>query len=143
MAELVILGEVMRLKNWPGRFAELVESARARPFEWGSHDCCLWGADSVLALTGNDLAAQWRGTYSDALSAARLLKQLGGLEALAATAGPEMPPSFAAQGDVGLVEANAEDGSLSIAVCAGHSWLVVGESGLLSFPTAVRAWRVA
>ena len=134
----------MRLKDWTSRFAGLVEEARLRPFAWGVHDCCLWGADVVRSITGRDPGAQWRGTYSDALSAGRLLRRLGGIEAVAAMGGRAIPVAFAAAGDVGLVQANAEDGSHSIGACTGTGWLVVGESGLLHFPidSAVSAWRV-
>jgi hypothetical protein len=140
-----LLEEVMRLKTWTSRFAALVESARARPFEWGSHDCCLWGADAVQALTGHDPGAQWRGTYDDAKGALRLLESLGGIEQVAALAGPEIPVLMATSGDAAVIDAGAEDGSLSIGICGGDHWLVVGETGLLRFPfdAARRTWRVA
>jgi hypothetical protein len=135
----------MRVKTWASRFAALVESARVRPFEWGVHDCCLWGSDAVQALTDVDPGAKWRGTYDSALGAARLLTSLGGIEAVAAMAGPEIPVLCASMGDAAVVDAGASDGSLSIGVCGGDHWLVVGESGLLRFPfnAARRAWRVA
>jgi len=131
----------MRLKDWPSRFAALV--AEPRPFAWGENDCCLWAADAVLALTGEDRASAYRGVYSDARGALRVLESLGGLEGAAALAGPEIAPAFATVGDVGLIDAGAEDGSLSLGVCGGDIWLCVGESGLLRFPYAAakRTWR--
>ncbi len=133
-----------RRKDWPSRFAALVEEARLRPFEWGVHDCCLWAADSVLALTGVDHALGLRGTYADALAARRVLDALGGYAGAAALAGPEIAPALAGAGDVGLVASGAEDG-VSLGVCTGIEWLCVGDAGLLRFPlaSAQRAWRVA
>ena len=130
-----------RLKNWPSRLAALVEAARLEPFAWGRHDCCLWGADSVLACTGLDPAAKWRGTYSDAAGAAALLQQLGGIAAVAAMAGPEILPRLAGAGDVGLIDF---DGRETLAVHSGVWWLAVSGTGLShwSVDSAVRAWKV-
>lgn len=132
----------MRLRNWPSRFAELVDLARARPFEWGVHDCCLWAASAVLSLTGHDPAAQWRGAYDSARGALDLLDGVGGLEGAGALAGVPIEVAQAAIGDIGLV--TWDDGTESLAVSAGHSWLCAGESGLehLRIVAARRAWGV-
>ena len=122
----------MRLRNWPSRFAEHVESARARPFEWGSHDCCLWAASAVQAITGLDPGAAWRGTYTTAHRAMRLLESLGGLESAGALMGSSVDITRAAIGDVGLV--TWPDGTESLAVCSGHSWLCAADTGLQRLP---------
>ena len=43
----------------------LIAERRLMPFARGTNDCCMFAADAVLAMTGRDLAADWRGTYSD------------------------------------------------------------------------------
>jgi hypothetical protein len=131
-----------RLRDWPSRFAALVAGARARPFAWGSHDCCLWAADAVQALTGRDPAAQWRGTYSSELGAFRIVFTLGGLPAIAALGGVEIPPGLSVTGDVGTVR--WPDGIVSLGVCGGDGrWLVVGDAGLVTLrDCALRAWGV-
>jgi hypothetical protein len=131
-----------RLKDWPSRFAALVESVRARPFAWGSHDCCLWAAAAVQAVTGEDRAETWRGTYVDERGAARMALRLGGLPVIAADAGPEIPPALAVAADVGFVR--WPDGTHSLAVCSGDAWLCVGEAGLvrLGLDSCLRAWGV-
>lgn len=131
-----------RSKDWPSRFARLVSEARGRPFAWGTHDCCLWAADAVEALTGRDLAARWRGAYMSELGAFRIVFALGGLPAIAALAGPEIPVGLAVQGDIGLV--HWPDGVVSLGVAAGGPrWLVVGDSGLVTLEDAAeRAWGV-
>lgn len=133
----------MRLKDWPSRLQAVFSAARARPFAWGEHDCCLQAAAAVQACTGVDLAAPWRGTYSTAAEAARLLQSLGGLRALAARAGPEIDPAFATAGDVGLVV--GEDGAELLAVHSGQVWAAVSANGLevVREPSRiVSAWKV-
>jgi hypothetical protein len=131
-----------RLKDWPSRFAALVESARARPFEWGAHDCCLWAADAVKAVTGNDPAAPWRATYRTERAAMAILARLGGHAAVGALGGPEISPRLAIAGDVGLVRWT--DGTKSLGVFGGHWWLCVADQGLTTMPidAALRAWGV-
>jgi hypothetical protein len=131
-----------RLKDWPSRLAALVAAARARPFEWGTHDCCLWAADAVQALTGRDPAAKWRGTYSTEVGAFRVVLALGGLPVIAALGGTEIPTALAITGDVGLVR--WPDGVVSLGVSGGAGrWLVVGDNGLETLmDCASRAWGV-
>lgn len=131
-----------RLNNWPSRFAALVESARAQPFEWGAHDCCLWAASAVLAITGVDPAHAWRAGYRTERAAMRILASLGGLEGAGALTGIPVALACAAIGDIGLV--NWPDGARSLAVCAGHTWMCAGEAGLVHLPldAASVAWGV-
>ena len=123
------------------RLYVLVAQRLATPFQWGVHDCCLWAADCVLALTGRDLATGLRRTYADALGAGRLVQQLGGMQAIGARAGPEIPPMAAAVGDVGLV---VLDDRQLLTVCLGAQWLAPAAHGLAArpLPDAVHAWRV-
>lgn len=52
---------------------------RRTTFVWGKSDCILSVADYILAATGKDPAAQWRGTYSDDMGALALAKAYGGV----------------------------------------------------------------
>ena len=45
------------------------------PGTWGVADCLLTVADAVEAVTGVDLAAKVRGTYSSELGAAKLMRR--------------------------------------------------------------------
>lgn len=124
------------------RFDALIAQRQRAPFAWGQHDCCLFAADAVLALTGSDPAAAWRGAYSDAAGAARLLAELGGVRAIAAAHGREIRPLAARLGDVGVLE---HDGRDLLAVCAGDVWLApAAGQGLTAAPldAALAAWRV-
>ena len=93
-----------RLPDWQLRFADLVHERMSAPFVWGRHDCCLWAADVVLALTGLDPAAALRCQYSNERGALRLVSQLGGLPQIASAAlGEPRKASYATVGDVLLI----------------------------------------
>lgn len=132
----------LRVRDWQSRLAACLAERMARPFAWGSHDCVMFAADCVEACTGVDPAAGMRGTYKTATGAARVLKRVGGMEALAAEhLGPEVPPLMAQPGDVGIVR-NA--GVECFAVWTGSAWHAPAETGLTPFPheCALRVWRV-
>jgi len=115
------------------------------PFAWGSFDCALFGADAVLALTGEDPASEYRGTYHTAIGASAALQRVcgGGLvEAIERNGWRECCPALARRGDVGIT--NSPQGP-AVAVCLGKVWAVprVG-SGLTKIcrHDITRAWRI-
>ena len=131
-----------RLSDWQLRLAKLCHERRLTPFTWGSHDCCLWAADCVLAVTGEDPAKHLRGTYSGALSAAHVLEEHGGVEAIASAAlGEPVAVGYATVGDIVCIEV---DGRRSLALCNGTTILATGIDRLecLSLDCAVCAWKV-
>lgn len=131
-----------RLPDWQKRMAALCAERQAAPFVWGTHDCCLWAADMVQALTGLDFASTWRGSYSTAAEAAHLLAELGGVSEVAiSTLGQPLAPAFAGVGDVVLVR---HDGRELLAVCNGGTALCVGPDGLYAtgMDAALAAWKV-
>jgi hypothetical protein len=127
---------------WRWRFEALVRQRMHTPFAWGVQDCCLFAADAVATITGRDPAAAWRGTYSTALQAARLVAELGGLRAIGTMAGPGIPPLSARVGDIGLVQSH---GQALLGVCTGPCWLVPAGAGLAAhdLSAAHAAWSVA
>lgn len=129
-----------RYRDWQSRLAACLAERTLRAFEWGTHDCCLYVCDAVLAMTGRDPAANVRG-YSTEREAARIVKQLGGMRAIgAARFGAEIAPALAQIGDVGLIEIEARE---SLALCGGVHWLAPGldQVEVLPFTAAVAAWR--
>lgn len=139
-----------RVTNWPRALGAFFESRRAMPFAWGANDCCLFACDGITVITGIDPAQDLRGTYSDALGAARVIQSLGGIEAIAATrcaehGFAELPSvKLAQRGDV-LLHTHAESERYTLALCDGRNALTPGASGLVTVPLArcLRAWRVA
>ena len=130
-----------RPNNWQSRLQQCIKERWRTPFTWGQQDCAMFAADCVRAVTGVDPAARYRGTYSDALGAMRVLHATDGLAGLAqATLGEEIDPRMAALGDIGL---SANQGSACLAVCGGNVWYGPGAGGLerLPFDSIKRAWR--
>lgn len=125
---------------WRPRFDALIRARMAAPFVWGTNDCCMFAADAVQTITGTDLAADLRGTYTTAQQATTVLQRIGGLEAAGARAGAEIGPLFAQIGDVGIASDGEQD---VLAVCAGSVWLVPVAAGLAALPLAAgkKAWR--
>jgi hypothetical protein len=130
-----------RLPDWQPRLAALVSQRMRHPLVWGVHDCCLWAADAVLAVTGVDLAASLRGTYSTQAGADQQLHRLGGLvDICVQRLGPVVRTQLAQAGDVGL----ATVGNVrALVVCGGAHFLAAGADGLLPVPrqAVLRAWR--
>lgn len=136
------VASIARLPTWQTRWALLCIERSVRPFEWGAHDCCLWAADAVLAITGHDFAEGMRGRYASAADAARIMSGLGGLRAIASAAlGEPGPVALATVGDVVLIK-NA--GRELLAVCNGSVALATGARGLepVGMDAALSAWKV-
>lgn len=125
-------------------FAYIHEVAR-RPFEWGNHDCGLFAAGAVQAMTGVDMASEYRGRYTTLLGGIRLLKKAGFADhaELAASLFEEIPVARAGVGDIAAIE---EDGQIALGIVQGPRIYVlrpdnagIGTVGLLD---AKRAFRV-
>ncbi len=137
-----------RRPDWPERLFAHVASRARTPFAWGAHDCVLFAADGVLAMTGRDLAAGWRGRWRSEIGARRVLaRHFGGSleEAVSVGLGLGRPlPSarLALRGDVMLYD--TPDGP-GLALCLGAAMAapsrVVGVE-LLPRARASRAWRI-
>lgn len=137
----------MRLENWPGLLEEFIEQSLHAPFEWGARDCCLFAADAVRAMTGEDYAAEFRGRYRSARSAQQVLAAFGGVSGIVERTGfEEIAPLMAQRGDVVLVNTEAGDalgvvGMDGRVVCQGPDGLTFLNPDSFGFG-ASRAWRV-
>lgn len=67
------------LKRFNVPLPEFLRGYARHPFEPGHHDCVLMACDWVLERRGVDPAAPWRGLYKSRASAARLIRNAGGL----------------------------------------------------------------
>lgn len=132
-----------RLADWESRLNEFTAERLHRPFEWGAHDCALFGADAVAAITGEDFGTLFRGRYRDAPGAALALREQGG-GTLVRTFDRylrRVPVAHARRGDLAMARG-------SIGLVMGGFALFVGEgdpeSGLQRIPRAEwrRAWAV-
>ncbi len=134
-----------RREGWEERFNSFIIPRLTAQFEWGTHDCLLFAADSVRALTLVDPGAEYRGTYDSALAAAKVVSDAGGaLNLISAKLGtPEDNPWLALKGDIGLVKAGEPFGHMAV-VCADKGWYAVSEAGVVLLPTTdvVAVWRL-
>lgn len=141
----VSLSHLPRLPDWQLRLQALVQARLMAPFAWGAHDCCLFAADAVQALLGQDPAAALRGQYHTADEAERIVHSFGGLEALAtAVLGPPVRVSRARPGDIVLMAAKSGMDGPALGVCNGSTALGPAARGLVTLPTVsgACAWGV-
>lgn len=134
-----------RFPDWPARLHAFLCSRRRAAFQWSQNDCALFVADGVLAMTGTDLAADYRGTYDDEEGALEAIA--GPLEAFAAAAAvvhamPEVAPALGQRGDIMLLPGLAGD---TLGLCTGTRIACCASPagyGLVPVAQASRCWRV-
>lgn len=140
---------IAKTEGWETRLARYIDSRAGAPFRWGSHDCCLFVAGAVEAMTG---CASLRGDaeYRSAVGAARLLGEWRGIMELPARHGLAELASvkLAMRGDVvATATATSRSGRelIALGVCCGESSAFAGATGVTMLPTlrCLRAWRVA
>jgi hypothetical protein len=147
------IDKIHRKDGWQEALHAFLEARGRQPFAWGSNDCALFAADAVLAITGEDLGAAFRGKYSTQEGAAAQMQEAcGSADALdlaahlCAQAGfPRLAHvNLAQRGDV-IVLANPGGGhSLGIVSLNGLHALFVTEAGLrrMRVRDCVAAWHV-
>lgn len=130
----------MKHPDWHNRLIAVIRAAEERPFLWGEHDCCLFAADCAEAMTGENFADGWRGTYDSETGAKKALLRGGGsLEKVLAKYLDEVPVKMAQRGDIAVVE-NA--GTRCAGVIYGGSVWVPGEAGLVCLRVKpMSTWR--
>lgn len=138
-----------RRPDWDGRLADYLAKAAKRTYEPGAHDCLLFPAGAIRAVTGRDLGKGHRGKYRTPAQAEAYLRKLnaGSPEELLDSLLPPRAPAFAMRGDIVLVEI---DGKRHPGVCIGADALIIaspedtGVDGLFRIGRQhwVRAWAV-
>lgn len=133
-----------RIPHWERHLASALEAARTTPFTWGRHDCATWLFEVRQQLTDGEVtASRWRGRYSTALGAARVMRHLGwaDLEAMGRDLlGAPLPSARLAQrGDI-LLGGTPE----AFGICAGARGAFLTPDGLTFLPlsTCRLAWRI-
>lgn len=123
----------MRLTDWQPRLtAYLAMSARAA-FKEGAHDCALFAAGAVQAMTGVDYAAAYRDRYTTTRGGMRILRRDGFSDhvALAAAHLAEKPVARALPGDLAVID--TPDGP-ALGVVQGEGIFVLSQSGMALVP---------
>jgi hypothetical protein len=133
-----------RYTDWRARLTAYVAAGALPEFAYGRHDCALFAAGAVLAMTGQDFAAAYRGRYSTLRGGLRVLRQDGFADhvALAAAHLPACHPSQAMPGDLAVFDSAA---GRVLGVVQGQGVYVLDQVGrivIVPMREAVGALRV-
>jgi hypothetical protein len=132
-----------RAPDWRRKLELYVAAAASRRFDFGEHDCAMFAAGAVAAMTGADPAAPYRGRYGTLNEGLELLRAAGFGDHLdmADSLFEEIPVARARPGDLAAVAAGEGD---ALGVVQGEHVYLVGPGGLRLVPLtdASRAWRV-
>jgi hypothetical protein len=133
-----------RLPDWRPRLVDYLARVPAEPLAYGSHDCALFVAGAVEAMTGADTAAGYRSTYTSLKAGLKRLQRDGLTDhvALVRSLLEEVPPAFAGVGDLAVI---GETGTPALGLFEGESILVLRERGglgLIPRSAASLAFRV-
>ena len=138
-----------RTPDWERDLNDFISKSRQEPFKWGQNDCCLFAANAVLAVTGYDLAEDFRGKYTTGQGALKCLADHGVrdvaelLELFQSSVVQPQFVAFAQRGDLMLYDLGARLGP-AVGVCIGQDSAFVGLAGLQFIPTlsCSKSWRV-
>lgn len=144
----------MRLDGWERRFNDLIDERMNCKLVWGEHDCCMFVADSVKAITGNECAGFSRGKYSNKIGAYRKLKEYagGGISEMMNKIAEEyslneVGVNYAGRGDVALcvVDTHIGDDVEVLGVLTGDGRIMIaGRDGLVANKKSVgvKFWKI-
>lgn len=136
---------MIRRKDWRARLGEKIEELRRQPFEPGTHDCALFAAGCIEAMTGVDLAASFRGRYSSIPGAMTALREAGyaSIVDMLSEKLTEIPASRAVHGDIAAIATDDAIG-WNLGVVNGETVIVMRLDGLgvVSRTLLTRAFRV-
>jgi len=132
-----------RRSTWESDLSAYIASMRGKPYAYGEHDCGLFFAGAVKAMTDFDPGEPFRGKYTTDLGAAKALKRFGAGDLKSTIDGIFEPcPVGRLQRGDGVWNGEA------VGVCMGAYALFVGQEGdregLIRIPRAewVGGWRV-
>lgn len=123
----------MRFPDWRPRLVAYMARVAPLPFRPGVHDCALFVAGAVAAMTGTDPARGWRGCYTTLRGGLRVLRRAGFADhvALVASRHRAKPVAMAQVGDIAVVP--APDGS-ALGIVQGAGVYVLRPEGLAVVP---------
>ncbi len=139
-----------RYSNWPEILLREIRAAQGRPFQYGQHDCLMWPAVVIRAMTGKDLARGMRG-YRTREGAARVLREKGAgtltktLDAIMKANGCErVTAPFCRRGDLVVALLKTEGRKERVGgICCGSN-AAFASDGLVYMPMTdvIRGWRI-
>lgn len=140
-----------RFNNWPEILLSEIKAARNRPFKYDTHDCLIWPAIVIRAMTGVDLAKGMRG-YKTREEAAAVLREKGEgtltktLDAIMKKHGcPRIPAPMCGRGDlvVALMQTDAGKKERVGGICLGATAAFASDGIIfLSMADIIRGWKI-
>src|SRR6267378_6837921 len=120
----------MRLEGWECRLYEVIDDARARPYELGVHDCFKVSCEVLKALTGVDRWPEFFGYQTKAQAMALIARHGSSWNAAFDWffGCSNIPPAFARVGDICTVLADKEK---HLGVCLGINTGFLGPAGFI------------
>jgi len=135
--------KIARTNTWHADLLKYAQDVARREFKPGQHDCALFTAGAVKAMTGVDLARGWRSKYRSLKRGHALLRENGfpDLASLVAEHFQEIPSLSAQVGDIAIIE---QDGEQALGIVQGrYAWVLhVGGLGVVDLTNIARAFRV-
>jgi hypothetical protein len=142
-------------EHWFTReYIPYINANEKTPFQWGVCDCALFAANGILAITGVDIAEDFRNTYKTEIGAIRSMKKITGLtnptvEDAAIYCANKYgiteckTPLYAQCGDLVVIE-NEGNVIAGLVHPDGLDVIAAGEDGWKAFPLAQikRAWHI-
>lgn len=121
----------MRIDGWEKRLNAVVAKHQLLPSEWGVSDCYVLPDDAVEAVTGTRMYPKARGYKTEAGAARKLLGHgFNSVKDAFAAKFPEIPPTLAGRGDLGVIE---RDGQYSGGVFTSIGFATRGHGGPVVF----------
>jgi hypothetical protein len=140
-----------RKPDWQSALSEYLDGCEGTVFKYGRFDCCLFVCDAILAMTGTDVAAAFRGKYSNRIEAIRAIHETTGrktiqsvVEAVTTQFGmKEVNISLAQRGDVVLLQ-RCNDYSVGIVDLSGKFMVMASRDGIYRIRVffGYRCWSV-
>lgn len=135
-----------RRGDWHSRLNAFVDEVRRQPFDWAQNNCgehFAFGA--VRAMTDEDIGAHYRGRYTTAIGAVRVMRRDGheNLGDLVASHLEETHTSEARLGDLAAIPDDSPFG-YTLGIVNGDTVFVMGEDavGVVPIEMATRVFRV-
>jgi hypothetical protein len=127
----------MRRPDWQSRLVAYLGRASRLPFQPGRHDCALFAAGAVEAMTGADLATHWRGRYRTLRGGVRVLRREGYADHVALAAAHFRARAAGEAARPGDLAAVPTPEGPALGVVQGQHVYVVGPGGLAMVPASV------
>lgn len=94
-----------KTRTWRSDLLKYINSIQGKEFTYGEHDCVLFVAGAVAAMTGVDHAQPYRNQYSSVRAGLKLLKDSGYRDQFDFLAKHfhQVPKAFAQVGDIAVI----------------------------------------